>query len=333
MKVGIIGSGFGLYGLLPAFNSIEGCEVVAICGKRTERLVKYCESIGLAKIYADWREMLREEKLDAIAIAVMPSAQYQIAKAAIEKGIHVFAEKPLTADYAQAKELLALAEKNGVVTAVDFIFQEIGEFEKVKDLIETGEYGRLAHIAVDWDFLSYDIRNQISTWKTDVKEGGGALAFFSPHVLYYLEYFAGKIISAKSLLSHSPKSVNGAEVGVDALLQFEKGITGHMHVSCNAPGMNRHRVMFVCDKATIVLESDKGVVDGFVLAVHDAEGSRIIPVEKPVSENGEDERVKIVKKIATRFIDSCRSGVPMIPSFAEGVRVQELIEMLRNTEG
>ena len=63
VKVGIIGSGFGLYGLLPAFNSTKDCKVVSICGSKTQRLVNYCQSIGLKKIYTDWQTMLREEKL------------------------------------------------------------------------------------------------------------------------------------------------------------------------------------------------------------------------------------------------------------------------------
>ena len=54
--MGIIGSGFGLYGLLPAFNSIKKCQVVSMCGKKTDRLVNYCKGIGLNNIYTDWKD-------------------------------------------------------------------------------------------------------------------------------------------------------------------------------------------------------------------------------------------------------------------------------------
>ena len=94
LKVGIIGSGFGLYGLLPAFNYIKDCQVICICGKQTDRLLRYCEDINLKNIYSDWKEMLENEELDAVALAVTPNAQYEIAKVAIEKKINIFAEKP-----------------------------------------------------------------------------------------------------------------------------------------------------------------------------------------------------------------------------------------------
>lgn len=111
IKIGIVGSGFGLYGLLPAFNSTKGCKVVAICGEKTQRLLNYCKSIGLNKIYTDWQVMLDKQKLDAVALAVTPNAQYKIAKVAIEKGLHIFAEKPLAVTHREAKELLRLATK------------------------------------------------------------------------------------------------------------------------------------------------------------------------------------------------------------------------------
>ena len=66
-KVAIVGSGFGMYGLLPAFSRIKGCKVVSICGKNSERMLNYCKKLGLNR-YTDWREMLQKEKPDAVTI-------------------------------------------------------------------------------------------------------------------------------------------------------------------------------------------------------------------------------------------------------------------------
>lgn len=195
LKIGIIGSGFGQYGLFPAFNSVKNCKVVAICGERRKQLVKYCESIGFKNIYADWRLLLKNEKLDAVALAVTPRAQYKIAKAAINKGLHVFAEKPLAANVRQARELLSLARKKKIVHGIDFIFPEIAEWKKTKELLDKRTFGKLEHISVNWDFLSYDIKNKISSWKTSVADGGGALSFYFSHGLYYLEHLAGKYLA------------------------------------------------------------------------------------------------------------------------------------------
>jgi predicted dehydrogenase len=273
--------------------------------------------------------MLNNEDLDAVAIAVTPSAQYNIAKKAIEKGLHVFAEKPLTANYKEAKELLTLAKKKKITTVVDFIFPEINEWQKAKELLDKEVCGKLRHVAVDWDFLSYDIKNNVSSWKTDSKKGGGALAFYGSHVLYYIEYFAGEIKKQSSLFSFSKESRNGAETGVDVLLNFKNKITGRIHISCNARGLYRHSLTFLCEDGTIVLESLSGVVDNFKLFISKDGVKKSISVKKDKKKNEEDERVVVVKKLTQRFVKGCTDSEQVAPSFKEGVRVQKLIAEIK----
>ena len=109
-KVVIIGSGFGMYGLLPSFYSIPGCDVVSICGKNSDRMQQYCKKFSLNH-YDDWKEMLLTEKPDAVAVAVVPKHQYEIVKYALENDIAVFAEKPLTTSLETSLELNSLAKK------------------------------------------------------------------------------------------------------------------------------------------------------------------------------------------------------------------------------
>ena len=331
LKLGVIGSGFGLYGLLPAFNSLESCEVVAICGKKTERLLNYCESIGLKKIYTDWQKMLNNENLDAIAIAVTPNVQYAIAKAAAQKKINIFAEKPLAANALQARELFDLAKKNKITHTVDFIFPEIDEWQKVKQLLDDKKFGRLIHVSANWDFLSFDIKNKVSSWKTDVSEGGGALSFYFSHALYYLEYYVGEIATIKSEFFHSKKSINKAEVGVNLLLKFKNGVSGNAHVSCNSRNLNEHQVVFTCEKGEIILENNGVVIDNFTLTIYKGRKKEVIK-SNDLTINSEDERVKIVRKLAKRFVEACVQHKQMIPSFREGLRVQELIEKIRKSQ-
>ena len=73
-------------------------------------MLNYCQKLGLNR-YIDWKEMLQREKPDAVAIAVVPKHQYEIAKYALENGMAVFAEKPLTTSFNTALELNKLAKK------------------------------------------------------------------------------------------------------------------------------------------------------------------------------------------------------------------------------
>lgn len=328
LRIGIIGSGFGLYGLLPAFNSLKDCKVVCICGKKSERLLSYCKDIHLDNIYSDWEEMLDIEELDVVVIAVPPNVQYHIIKASLKKGLHIFAEKPLAASYKQAKELFRLATKTKITHMVDFIFPEIKEWEKTKQLLDSNYYGKLQQISVNWDFLSYDIKYNVKSWKTDIKEGGGGLSFYFSHALYYLEYFCGEILDLKSLLSYSKESVNGGDVGVDLLLKFRNGVHGYGHIYCASKGLMRHKLIFQCEKGTIVLENRDSVTSGFVLKMYDQYGKeKIFRSKKRVDKN--DERVSEVRKLASKFITACRKNTQVTPSFKEGMRCQKLIEIVR----
>lgn len=330
LKVGIIGSGFGLYGLLPAFSKIKNCRVVSICGEETDRLLTYCQSIGLKNIYTNWKVMLGKEELDAIAIAVTPKAQYQIATSAMQKGINIFAEKPLTATYPQALELFNLAKRKKITTMIDFIFPEIVEWKKVKQLIDKKTYGGLNYISANWDFLSFDIKYRKSTWKTKVSEGGGALSFYFSHSLYYLEYFAGEISDLKSLLTYSKESINGGEVSVDLLLKFKKGILGHTHLSCNTGGLNKHQLIFNCDHGTIILENENSITENFSIKIYTNEGIKQLTIpKKQAVKKDEDERVAVIKKLADKFVNACIRRKFASPSFKDGLRVQELIEKIR----
>lgn len=327
IKIGIIGSGFGLYGLLPAFNKVVGCKVQSICGKKTERLLGYCRQIGLKNIYTDWREMLENEELDALAIAVVPSAQYEIAKFAFKKGLNVFLEKPLAQDFKKAKELYNLSKKYHINTAVDFIFPEIPEWVKAKEILTSESLGKLLAIKSDWDFLSFDLKNQLKTWKTDSRKGGGALNYYFSHVLYYLEYFAGKIVEQKNILINNKLSLNGAETGISMIFRTQKKVVGSANFSCSSLGLKKHSLVFICEKGSIVLENNTDVAKSFVLKVLKEGEEKVIKCKKPYIKNL-DERVFLVKRIAERFIQACRTKSKSIPSIEHGLRVQELISKI-----
>ncbi len=334
INIGIIGSGFGLYGLLPAFHSLPNCRVAAFCGKKSPRFLNIIKMLSLEESihhYSDWETMLASEKLDAIAIALPPSAQYQIAKIALEKDIHVFAEKPLTAKLEDAYDLAALAARKKTTHGIDFLFPEIDVWQMAKKMLDEKKFGKVLQVAVNWDFLSYDVRQKISSWKTEVNRGGGALSFYCSHVFYYLEYFVGAITNLKSHFTYSPDSLNGGETGVDLNLEFSGGASGLVHISCNSLQM-RHQVIFVCESGKILLENEQNITEKFTLKAVDSQGRETIAESLDLTPNkgpDNDERVLIVKRLAKRFIDACLQGGEMKPSFAEGLRVQELIEKSR----
>ena len=331
-KVAIVGSGFGMYGLLPAFSRIKGCKVVSICGKNSERMLNYCKKLGLNR-YTDWREMLQKEKPDAVAIAVIPSHQYEITRYALENGMAVFAEKPLTTSFDTSLELNKLAKKKRMPNMLDFLFPEIPEWHAAKKAIENGLIGEILKVNVDWTFLSYDLMNHIKSWKTDVKQGGGALSFYFSHVFYYLEYFLGRIKNIECNFSSSEKSLNKGETGIDMTISFENGCVGNAHMDISNADQQKHKVEFHAEGKTIILQNfNSNFVDNFELILNTSKGIEKIKPDMLLDssyDESEDPRVKVIKPIAERFINWCNTGNTAKPDFEDGLRVQELIKMAR----
>ena len=331
-KVAIVGSGFGMYGLLPAFSKIKECKVVSICGKNSEMMLNNCKKLGLNR-YTDWREMLQKEKPDAVAISVIPSHQYEIAIYALENGMAVFAEKPLTTSFDTSLELNKLAKKKRLPNMLDFLFPEIPEWHAAKKAIENGLIGEILKVNVDWTFLSYDLMNHIKSWKTDVKQGGGALSFYFSHVFYYLEYFLGRIKNIECNFSSSEKSLNKGETGTDMTISFENGCVGNAHMDISNTDQQKHKVEFHAEGKTIILQNfNSNFVDNFELILNTSKGIEKIKPDMLLDssyDESEDPRVKVIKPIAERFINWCNTGNTAKPDFEDGLRVQELIKMAR----
>ena len=331
-KVAIVGSGFGMYGLLPAFSRIKECKVVSICGKNSEMMLNNCKKLGLNR-YTDWREMLQKEKPDAVAIAVIPSHQYEIAIYALENGMAVFAEKPLTTSFDTSLELNKLAKKKRLPNMLDFLFPEIPEWHAAKKVIENGLIGEILKVNVDWTFLSYDLMNHIKSWKTDVKQGGGALSFYFSHVFYYLEYFLGRIKNIECNFSSSEKSLNKGETGTDMTISFENGCVGNAHMDISNTDQQKHKVEFHAEGKTMILQNfNSNFVDNFELILNTSKGIEKIKPDMLLDssyDESEDPRVKVIKPIAERFINWCNTGNTAKPDFEDGLRVQELIKMAR----
>jgi len=218
---------------------------------------------------------------------------------------------------------------------LDFIFPEIPEWLATKNLLKSGSIGKIGKTNVTWNFMSYDLQNQIKSWKTDVEQGGGALSFYFSHVLYYLEYFLGRIKTIQSKFILSKKSLNKGETGIEMKLLFKNGCTGNVFLDIASTKEQTHRIEFTGKNESIILQNNTdSFVDNFELVCKKFNKTNKIFPEKNLNyanDTSEDPRVKIVVSIAERFIKWCNTGIESKPNFQDGLRVQELIDMVRNS--
>src|SRR3569623_398567 len=104
-----VGSKYGRTVLLPAFRADARCNVVALAGSDLARTRGLADAAGIARAYGDWRALLADAEIDAVAIATRPDLQPAIALDALARGKPVFAEKPMAGDLAGARRMFEAA--------------------------------------------------------------------------------------------------------------------------------------------------------------------------------------------------------------------------------
>src|SRR5581483_4597030 len=330
VTVGIVGIGFGQRVLVPAFNLDPRCRVGAICASTYDRAAAVAKTLSIENAYGDWRLLLESPDVHALAIATPPAAQPEIAMAALQMGKPVFCEKPLAACLAEANTLAFQAKSAAVANIIDFEFPEIPSWQKIKRLLDGAAIGRIRHFSVNWNVETYVVRNQLDSWKLRPEQGGGTLASFVSHVFYYLEWLFGPLqeLSCRMFAtSRAEHSEDSGDTFVALSCVTQGGVPGSVSVSTDAFLGTGHSVEIYGDEGTLVLRNDSSdYVSGFRLF----QGSRAstvlseIRTDDPTASG--DGRIAAVARVVSRCIDWIESGKPERPDFADGVRVQHLLD-------
>ena len=328
--VGIVGCNYGRTVLLPAFRADRRCEVVALAGTDAARTVELARAANVARGFGDWRALVDDRTVAAVAVAVPPDLQPAIARRALDLGKPVFVEKPLAADLAGAQAMLAAARESGQPTMIDFNFPELASWRRAKAILDGGGVGRLRHVVVTWNVENQATRLRLESWKTRGDGGGGLLGNFVCHCFHYLERLCGPITGLGGRVFPLPG--REAESSIALALAFASQTGGSLQMSCASFLGSGHRIEFYGDDGTLVLANPTtDYFRGFELT-HARRGDtslQRVAVEDADIDQFPDPRVAPVSRLVRRFIDACEGGGSPSPGFAEGYRVQCLIDAAR----
>lgn len=338
LHVGIIGIGFGQQVHVPAFRAIEGCEVSALCASSEERARTAANKLGIHRAYGRFQDLVEKESLDIISIAVPPHLQPEIASFALEKGIAVFAEKPLGVSVNDTKRLASRAQELATANVVDFEFPEIPVWKECARLLRSGEVGVIRHVSLTWNLQIYVNRMRLNNWRTDPQRGGGTLQSFGSHVFYNLEWLIGPIHSLRCSMSKALDDPRPAETVVSCDVRFCSGATGTIQIQTDNYLGDGHRVEILGSRGNLRIQNaSDDHVSGFRLwqgiqGVNKKYEEIVLPRHplhpgnEPNKEIACDGRVFAVTAVAERFVQWVRSGEPSSPDFRAGHRVQQLIQ-------
>ena len=171
IKFGVIGYGYWGPNVVRNLDRTDGCKVVAICDKTPASRKAAQKAYPAVTVTSHSEELLTSTEIDAIAVITPVWTHYELAKAALEHGKHVFVEKPFTSNGAQAEELINLAAKKKLKIMVDHTFLFTGAVKKIRQVLKEGTLGNIYYydstrvnlglfqhdVNVLWDLAPHDL--------------------------------------------------------------------------------------------------------------------------------------------------------------------------------
>ena len=185
LKIGVIGAGgIAAHAHMPGYAKMDNVEIVAICDIKLEKAKKLAEEYNVAQVYEDYMDVINLQDLDAIDICTPNYLHSIIAVAALERGLHVFCEKPDAVSVAEAEKMKAAAEKSGKVLMVmrNNRYMPISSF--LKDYIKDGRMGEIYAARCGWQ-RRRGIPGKGGWFTTKEQSGGGPLIDLGVHMIDY----------------------------------------------------------------------------------------------------------------------------------------------------
>lgn len=347
VRIAVAGVGFGSRVQIPGFLKVPGVEIAGIMTTgRRERTEQVAKDFNIPVVADTYEQLLQIPDVDAVSIVTPPYLHLPQTLAAFEAGKHVLCEKPMALDVVEARKMLDAARKTGLVAMIDHEFRYVPARAYMKQLIDSGYIGQLytANITM-YGGLSADPRTRPFGWLSQKEMGGGYLGAIGSHYIDALRYFFGDISAVAAQIETFVKQrlVSGTnqmrevdtEDSFTLLCRLAKGGQAVINVSVVARFGQGERIEAYGSKGTLIINNDGQLMGG------QAEDERLHSLEIPANLTGgissDDPRLRPFVTLADSFVKAIRAakqaGRPLhqdvIPSFADGYRVQQIMDAAR----
>jgi predicted dehydrogenase len=209
-------------------NAHPGVELAGVCDSSSYVLGVLRKHTGVAT-YGDYGAMLAEAELDAVLIATPSSFHAEMVQSALERGLHVFCEKPLTLDPDDAARLAESARERGLVTQVGYHNRFVATFAEAKALLDAGAIGEVTH-AFGEAYGPVVLKAKGRTWRSRGGEGGGCLYDYAAHVINLVNWYLGEPLGVGGTALPRVFS-RETDDGAFSTLYFPQGKTGQISVN------------------------------------------------------------------------------------------------------
>jgi len=221
IKVGVIGYGYWGPNVARNFNLPGVSQVISIADKSEKSQKRAAEAFPNVKVVGDAQEILSNTEIDVVAVVTPVWTHFELAKAALNHGKHVFVEKPFTASVAQAEELIELAARKHLQIMVDHTFLFTGAVRKIRQLVDEGTLGKL--------FYYDSMRVNLGLFQHDIN----VVWYLAPHDLSIMDHVIQK--EPEAIVATGERHLNNLIDIAFLTIYFPGNVVAHINVNWLSP--------------------------------------------------------------------------------------------------
>lgn len=264
LRVGVIGAGrIAEMRHIPEYLSNKNVELVAIADIDKVQLEEMGKKFKISKLYTDYKDMLKNEKLDAVSVCTPNYLHAPITIDALESGLHVLVEKPMATSLEEADKMIETAEKKGKILMVGHNQRLAPGHQIAKKVIESGILGKINMVRTVFGHGGPEFWSPRGKWFSSKKEAfAGVMADLGIHKVDLVRWLLGQEVKRVSAFKGTFEKSGDVEDNGVAIMEFEKGTLGILQVSWTLKPGEDNSTIFYCEKGMLKLfaEPDRPVV-------------------------------------------------------------------------
>jgi predicted dehydrogenase len=241
-KVAVVGCGYWGPNLVRNLVENRGCSEIVCCDLHPDNLERIATRYPAVRVTPDFEDLLHGS-VDAVMIATPLSTHYTIARKALEAGLDVFVEKPFTGSSREARDLIELSRRRGLVLMVGHTFEYSPPVIKIRDLIQSGELGTIFYLSSTRVNLGLHQKDVSVVWD------------LAPHDLSMMIYWLGEAPASVAALGKDFVQPGIPDVAFVSMT-FASGVIGHVQVSWLSPSKLRRTTIVGSQKMVVYDDTD-----------------------------------------------------------------------------
>jgi len=332
VRIAILGTGRMADYHAERFREVANCQILAAVDVDRTRAEAFCKKHGIPTAYTNLEDVLARKDIDAVSNVTPDGFHAPLSIKCLKAGKHVLCEKPLALNYPDARRMVSVAQKAGLINMVNLSYRDWPCIQAVSTLVQRGGLGEMRHVEASYlqSWLPSKIWGDWRTtptwlWRLSSSHGSkGALGDVGVHIIDFATYPVGHISSVYCRLKAFRKAPRDrvGEYVLDAndsavlSIEFKNGALGTIHTTRWAGGhINRLYLKISGTKGSVEIDSERATDAYRMSAGKDLDKGLWKDVKTaPVPNNYQ------------RFVRSILTGKQDQPDFARGAEIQKILD-------